>query len=141
MTTIQATPEQGAAFMARDAGTPVAMVNLLKFKDKATYEAGTPEAAENLSGQDAYTRYATEVAKILADLNAKTLFAGPANGMLIGEGDWDMVAIVEYPDRATLIGMGASEAYQAIHYHREAGLAHQLLIDTTPLTESSLTVQ
>lgn len=133
MTATQPTPDQAGAFMARAGDTPVSMVNLLKFKEKATYEAGTPEAGENLTGREAYARYGAEVAKILAKLGAKTLFAGPAHGMLIGEGDWDMVAIVEYPNRAVMLGMGTSEDYQKIHYHREAGLAHQLLIDTTRL--------
>lgn len=133
MTTIQPTPDQAQAFMARGGEGPVAMVNLLKFKAKATYEAGTPEADENLTGQEAYARYGMEVSKILAKLGAKTLFAGPAHGMLIGEGDWDMVAIVEYPNRAVMLGMGTSEEYQKIHYHRAAGLDHQLLIDTTRL--------
>jgi len=133
MTASQPTPDQAQAFMARGGDTPVSMVNLLKFKDKATYEAGRPEADENLTGQEAYARYGAEVSKILAKLGAKTLFAGPAHGMLIGEGDWDMVAIVEYPNRAVMLGMGASAEYQAIHYHREAGLAHQLLIDTVKL--------
>jgi len=133
MTATQPTPDQAQAFMARGTDAPVSMVNLLKFKDKATYEADRPEAAKNLTGQEAYARYGAEVAKILAKLGAKTLFAGPAHGMLIGDGDWDMVAIVEYPNRAVMLGMGTSAEYQAIHYHREAGLAHQLLIDTTKL--------
>jgi len=133
MTATQPTPDQAQAFMARGTDAPVSMVNLLKFKDKATYEADRPEAAKNLTGQEAYARYGAEVAKILAKLGAKTLFAGPAHGMVIGDGDWDMVAIVEYPNRAVMLGMGTSAEYQAIHYHREAGLAHQLLIDTTKL--------
>jgi uncharacterized protein (DUF1330 family) len=133
MTATQPTPDQVQAFLARGADAPVAMVNLLKFKDKATYEADRQEAGENLTGQEAYTRYGAAVSKILAKIGAKTLFAGPAHGMMIGTGDWDMVAIVEYPSRAVMVGMGTSEDYQAIHYHREAGLAHQLLIDTTSL--------
>lgn len=136
MPTTQPTPEQAQAFMARTTDTPVAMVNLLKFKEKATYAADTPEAAENLTGQEAYARYGDAVAKLLADIGAKALFAGPAHGMLIGDGDWDMVAIVEYPNRALMLSMGTSEAYQKIHYHRDAGLAHQLLIDTTSLPMS-----
>ena len=133
MTTIQPTPEQAQTFMGRANDTPVAMVNLLKFKETATYEAGTPEAAENLTGWEAYQRYGAAVSSLLNDIGAKTLYAGPTNGMMIGEGDWDMVAIVEYPNRAVMMQMGTSEAYQAIHYHRQAGLAHQLLIDTTSL--------
>jgi len=131
MTATQPTPNQVQAFIARGTDVPVSMVNLLKFKDKATYEADRPEANENLSGQEAYARYGAEVSKILANIGAKTLFAGPAHGMMIGAGDWDMVAIVEYPSRAVMVGMGTRKEYQAIHYHRDAGLAHQLLIDTT----------
>jgi uncharacterized protein (DUF1330 family) len=131
MTATQPTPDQIQAFIARGTDAPVSMVNLLKFKDKATYDADRPEAAEKLTGQEAYARYGAEVGKILETLGAKTLFAGPAHGMMIGSGDWDMVAIVEYPSRAVMAGMGTSAEYQAIHYHRDAGLAHQLLIDTT----------
>ena len=133
MTTITPTPEQAQALMGRDQDTPVCMVNLLKFKDKATYEADRAEAGENLSGWDAYTRYGAAVAGLLGGIGAKTLYAGPINDMMIGEGDWDMVAIVEYKNRASMMAMGTSAEYQAIHYHREAGLAHQLLIDTTSL--------
>ena len=133
MTTIQPTPEQAQAFMGRDQDTSVCMVNLLKFKDKATYEADRSEASDNLSGWEAYQRYGAAVSSLLNDIGAKTLYAGPVNDMMIGEGDWDMVAIVEYKNRASMMAMGTSEAYQALHYHREAGLAHQLLIDTTSL--------
>ena len=133
MTATQPTPDQAQAFMGRDQGSPVAMVNLLKFKDKATYAADRPEASEALSGWEAYQRYGAAVSVLLKEIGAKTLYAGPVNGMMIGEGDWDMVAIVEYPNRTAMMGMGTSEAYQALHYHREAGLAHQLLVDTTSL--------
>jgi len=134
MTTIDTTPEQGQAFLSRDADAPVAMLNLLKFKDKATYEADRSEAGENLTGQEAYARYGVEVGKILEKMGAKVVYAGPINGMLIGEGDWDMVAIVQYPNRPTMASLDSREDYAAIHYHRAAGLAHQLLIDTTQLT-------
>ncbi|MEO9970143.1 MAG: DUF1330 domain-containing protein [Hyphomonadaceae bacterium] len=131
MTTIQPTPEQAQAFFGRDQDSPICMINLLKFKDKATYEADRAEAAENLTGREAYMRYGAAVGGLLADIGATPTFAGSINDMMIGEGDWDMVAIVEYPSRASMMQMGTSEAYQAIHYHRDAGLAHQLLIDTT----------
>jgi len=44
-----------------------------------------------------------------------------------------MVALVRYPSRAAMIAMTQSDAYQAIHHHREAGLAHQDLIEVTEL--------
>lgn len=133
MTAITPSPEQAQAFMGREQDQPICMVNLLKFKDKATYDTDRPEAAENLTGREAYMRYGAAVGGVLTDIGATPIFAGSINGMMIGEGDWDMIAIVAYPNRATMMQMGTSEAYQAIHYHREAGLAHQLLIDTSKL--------
>ncbi|MEL7129044.1 MAG: DUF1330 domain-containing protein [Pseudomonadota bacterium] len=132
MTAIQPTPEQAQAFLSRDQDQPIVMVNLLKFKEKATYAPDRPEAAENLSGAEAYQRYGIAVQKILADIGARPLFAGTAPHYMIGGGhDWDMVALVRYPSRATMMAMGTSDAYQAIHYHREAGLAFQDLIEVT----------
>lgn len=134
MTATHPTPEQAQAFISRDQDQSIVMVNLLKFKDKATYEADRPEAAENLSGAEAYQRYGAEVQKILESIGARPLFAGAAPHYMIGEGhDWDMVALVRYPSRAVMMAMGTSEAYQAIHYHREAGLAFQDLIEVTEL--------
>ena len=51
--------------------------------------------------------------------------------LVIGDGemDWDAVAIVEYPSIDAFRQMTASPEYDAVHVHREAGLAHQLLIN------------
>jgi len=49
-------------------------------------------------------------------MGAKVVYAGPINGMLIGEGDWDMVAIVQYPNRPTMASLDSREDYAAIHY-------------------------
>jgi len=130
---ITPTPEQTAAFLSRDQDDSIVMVNLLKFKDKATYAEGTAEYGEDVSGATAYLRYGAEVNKILAKIGAVPLFNGIAPNFMIGSGDWDMVALVRYPSRAAMIGMTQSAEYQAIHHHREAGLAHQDLIEVTEL--------
>jgi uncharacterized protein (DUF1330 family) len=131
MTTLNAldpTPEQIKAFLAhKQGGEPVFMLNLLKFKDKATYKDG-----EDISGREAYGRYATAFGKMVADagVDGKAIFGGSANAWLIGQGEgaWDAVAIFRYPDAATMFKMVSSEAYRKIHKHRRAGLAGQLLI-------------
>ncbi|MEL7482503.1 MAG: DUF1330 domain-containing protein [Pseudomonadota bacterium] len=133
MAAITPTPEQTAGFLGRDQDASIVMVNLLKFKETATYAEGTAEFNETLSGAEAYMRYGVEVAKILASIGAKQLFAGTLPHFMIGDGDWDMVALVRYPSRAAMIAMTQSDAYQAIHHHREAGLAHQDLIEVTEL--------
>ena len=134
MTATQPTPDQIQAFLTADMDAAVCMVNLLKFKPKATYASDAAEASENLTGQEAYARYGAGVQKVLAKIGAKGQYAGPVTRFMIGEGDWDMVALVWYPSRKIFLEMPQRADYQAIHYHRDAGLAHQHLIETTPGT-------
>ena len=104
------------------------MLNLLKFKDKAEYADGRETA---LSGAEAYALYGQGVGKLIAALGGRVIWNGRPNTLLIGEGDlaWDAVAIVEYPSIDSFQQMTASPDYDEVHVHREAGLAHQLLIN------------
>jgi uncharacterized protein (DUF1330 family) len=126
---IDPTPEQIKAFLGDSAeNEPVFMLNLLKFKAKATYKDG-----EDVSGATAYGRYAKAFAKMLVDLNiegTETVYSGRTHNFLIGEGqgEWDAVAIVRYPNAKTMFETVSSDAYRKFHYHRKAGLAGQLLI-------------
>ena len=104
------TPEQMQAFLALPE-EPIVMVNLLKFKP---------------GGAEAYGRYAQAVGPLLQKVEAKSLFAGRAATCLVGNGDWDMIALVEYPKPQALVDMATSEEYQAIHHHREEGLEGQV---------------
>ncbi len=105
------TPEQVQQFLALPEG-PIVMVNLLKFK---------PDG-----GREEYAKYGMKIAPILEKIGARVLFSGEAKVCLIGSGNWDSVALVEYPDRTALLEMSRSEEYQAIHHHRAAGLAGQV---------------
>lgn len=128
MPAIQPRPEQLEAFMKRKPDGPVLMLNLLKFKDKAVYSDGRETT---LSGAEAYGLYGTAVQKIISGLGGKLELSLPTNALVIGDGDleWDAVALVRYPSFEAFVGMTASDEYQAIHVHREAGLEHQLLIN------------
>lgn len=137
MTTLNATdptPEQIKAFLShKKSHEPVFMLNLLKFKDRATYKDG-----EDISGAQAYSRYAKAFGEIVraSGVEAETIFGGAANCFMIGGGDgaradtpeWDAVAIVKYPNAQTMFDMVSSDAYRKIHHHRRAGLEGQLLI-------------
>jgi len=52
---LQPTGEQVRAFRDRQTGEPIVMLNLLKFKEKATYEDGR---SSELTGLEAYQLYA-----------------------------------------------------------------------------------
>jgi len=78
------TPEQIKAFLShKKAGEPVYMLNLLKFKDRASYKDG-----EDISGREAYGRYAKALSGLVKDEPGfGAVFGGKANVWLIGEGE------------------------------------------------------
>ena len=108
---------------------PIAMVNLLKFRDKAQYQDGRPD---NSTGREAYMRYVAEMGPIVQQAGGRFLFSGEVKGLVIGEVEelWDAVGIAEYPSRAAFQRIATSPEVQAIGVDREAGLAGQLLILT-----------
>ena len=129
---------QMAGFVEEPETGPIYMVNLLKFRDKAAYPDGS-EA--ELSGREAYARYGAAVAQLLSDLGGGMVFMGDVSRLMLGEVEdlWDQVAIAWYPSRQAMLDMMQSEAYQAIHVHRDAGLAGQLNIETLNAVVPGLT--
>jgi len=111
---------------------PIAMVNLVKFRDKARYDDGRPD---DISGREAYLRYVAEMVPLVQAAGGRFLFSGDVRQLVIGEVEelWDAVGIVEYPSRAEFHRIATSPEVQAIGVHREAGLAGQLLILTVGL--------
>lgn len=122
------TPEQIAALVASAEPGPVFMLNLLKFRDRAAYDgSGEPE----MTGQEAYLRYADEVKKLVAAKGGgRIVFQGAARCLVIGdvEQGWDAVALVEYASPQAFVQMALSPEMNAIAHHRKAGLEGQLLI-------------
>jgi len=119
------------AMMEPGPAGPIVMVNLLKFKERAGYEDGR---ATTLTGREAYDIYGREVAKLVAGVGGRILLSAEVTFLMLGEVEplWDQVALAEYPNRAALVQMAMSPAYQEIAPHRAAGLAGQLNIETVP---------
>ena len=104
--TDQITPNREDFFVFMNdypADTPVAMINILKFKDKS----GNGDE----SGQEAYLRYSQNMTPLLEKAQAKVLWAGKVNQTVIGDTDDqpDMVFIVEYPSKQHFIDMSTSD--------------------------------
>jgi uncharacterized protein (DUF1330 family) len=121
--------EQLAGFLNEPQTGPIYMVNLLKFRDRAEYPDGSDA---DLTGREAYARYAEAVTRLVIDLGGGFVFMGDVSRLMLGEVEelWDQVAIAWYPSRQAMLDMMRSEAYQSIHVHRDAGLAGQLNIET-----------
>lgn len=99
-------------------GTPVVMLNLLAFK---------PDG-----GREHYAEYGAAVAPIVERLGGRIVFAGAPATALLGDGSWDLVALVEYPTRQAFLDMVASEEYQAVGYLRTEALARSELHPMDP---------
>ena len=82
--------------MEGEKDTPIHMVNLLKFRDKAEYEDGRET---DMTGRQAYAIYSAEVKGHIEKVGGEILFEGQVSGLMVGEVEdlWDMIAIVRYP--------------------------------------------
>lgn len=90
-------------------GTPVVMLNLLRFK---------PEG-----GRERYEEYGTAVAPLLEKAGGQVRFLGQSALPLLSGGPWDLVLLVEYPTRQAFLDMIGSEEYQGIAHLRTEALA------------------
>ena len=117
-----------------DAG-PILMLNLLRFRDRAAAVDGD----ESLTGREAYERYAGGVASHLAAAGGRIVSAGECAEVVIGpEGEWDLVALVEYPSRRAFLTMIGDPGYQAIARWRTAALTDsRLILCTAPPARSA----
>jgi uncharacterized protein (DUF1330 family) len=106
--------------------TPVVMLNLLKFNERA-------EGEEEGTGQESYSRYAEKMQQIVEGAGGRFLFIGSADSQVIGDSDvdWDAVALVEYPSRQAFLEIASSQQVAEIGTSRSAGLAGQWLIACT----------
>ena len=121
--------DQMEEFLEGDIESPISMVNLLKFKEKAEYEDGRDT---NLSGKEAYMIYGIEVQEHLKKVGGEMVFGGEISRLMLGEVEdlWDNVAVARYPSRTAMLEMMMDPDYQESEKHRSAGLLGQLNIET-----------
>ena len=125
---VHPTKEQMEGFLEGDNETPIAMINLLKFKEKAEYEDNRDT---DLTGEQAYTIYMKEVIEHLEKVGGEASFGGSINRLMLGEVEelWDKAFIAKYPSRKAMLKMITDPDYLESNKHREAGLAGQLNIE------------
>ena len=115
--TLLASPESG----------PVTMLNLLRFKERAS----APD--DDATGREAYQRYATKMRGLVEGRGGRFLWIGRIDSQVMGEGaeNFHVAAIVEYPSRKAFVEIATSPEVTAIGVHRAAGLEGQWLLATT----------
>lgn len=118
-------PEQLRELLQGPEDTPVVMLNLLRFKERA--DQG------DRSGEDAYREYASRMRKIVESQGGRFLWGGRVDSQVIGESDvpFHVIGLVEYPNRETFLKIASSREVAEISVHRSAGLEGQWLIAST----------
>ncbi|MBI1211849.1 MAG: DUF1330 domain-containing protein [Alphaproteobacteria bacterium] len=136
MSDVEPTDKQFEVFSKGDMKQPLAMLNLLRFKDVATYEPGSKEPKR--SGAEAYGLYGMVAQQKVREVGGHFIYVGPVQQIFVGPSDvkWDMMALVYYPSREAFLRMVAMPDYQAATFHRRAGLDATRLIqcDGTSVT-------
>lgn len=113
--------------------TPLVMLNILKFKERTGDEQET--------GEEAYSRYAQNVAPLVAKAGGKVLWAGNVQRTLIGDLEVrpDRILAVYYPSKEAFVEMATSDAYAKIGGDREKALEYGglLVTETMDFTSNS----
>lgn len=124
---IDPTPEQFKALTSSEDESPIVMVNLIRFKERAT------GIDEGKTGAEAYAIYGRNIAPYLAAAGGEVIAATNSVESVIGpeEPEWDMVLLVRYPSRKAFVGMITDPGYQKEHEHRAAGVEEARLILST----------
>ena len=120
-----------AAEAAIPPGTPVTMINLLRFRETADYGSASNETP--CSGRDAYyKRYAPVATPLVFGVGGSVFWSGTTLADLISPAyeHWDDVLLVQYPDFSCLVRLAENPEYQAVVHHRTAALADSRLIAT-----------
>lgn len=120
MAHIEPTPEQFQAFAGAPIEGPIVMINLLKF---------IPDG-----GLEKYAQYGAATAPCLEKVKGRVVYQGMGGPTVIGGDEaWDMVLLVEYPNRQAFFDMVTSEEYMAGSHLRTEAVADSRLYHTAPM--------
>ena len=119
MTFIMPTQDQFKKIMSQDYKGPVVMVNLLKFK---------PEG-----GAESYKKYYEATKHIMEGKGiSRVVYRGNGLMPVIGEEEWDEIALYEYDSIDAFIEMNRNKEYQAVINSRTEALIDSRLYCTLP---------
>ena len=121
-------------FKALPRDTPIHMLNLVRFKDMATYPEGHELADKGLTGADAYREYMRTIQPVLERAGGHIVWAGESEAMVTGpaEWEWDETFVMAYPDAASFMGMVKDPDYAPVVVHRQAAVATSRLVRFAP---------
>ncbi|WP_439477273.1 DUF1330 domain-containing protein [Brevundimonas sp.] len=131
---VDPTREAMAVFRDLPLDRPIAMINLLRFRETADYPADHPGHSEARTGARAYAAYGRAAAPPFARSGGRQVWLGRPEQTLIGPADeaWDLAFIAAYPSGEAFLTMLRDPEYQAAVIHRQAAVADSRLIRCEP---------
>jgi uncharacterized protein (DUF1330 family) len=119
MAFIMPTQDQFKKIMSQQYKGPIVMVNLLKFK---------PDG-----GAESYKKYYEATKQIMEGKGiSRVVYRGNGLMPVIGEEEWDEIALYEYDSIDAFIEMNRNKEYQAIIHYRTEALIDSRLYCTLP---------
>jgi uncharacterized protein (DUF1330 family) len=105
---------------------PIAMLNLMRFRDRSLDGDG--------GGWDAYLRYSALTVPMIKARGGTLLWTGEVKSVALGPqpgNQWDYAALVYYPSVAAFLDMMTSRDYENLSDpHRRNGCAEHVIICT-----------
>lgn len=126
---VDPTREKFGEFRKMADDSPIHMLNLVRFREKAAYHDG-----RDATGAEAYAAYGRESGPIFRSVGGRIAWSGDFRLMLIGPEDecWDACFVAEYPNSSAFVSMVKNPDYQKAIVHRQAAVADSRLIRLSP---------
>ena len=121
---------QFEAFKALPRDCVIHMLNLVRFKEKATYAADHRLGGQELSGAEAYRNYGADSGPVFQRVGGRIVWRATMEAMLIGpDGErWDAIFVAEYPNSGAFLEMVTDPVYREAVKHRQAAVETSRLI-------------
>ncbi len=126
--------EQLRDLLSGDLNGPFHFVNLLAFKEVASYPSEHELASHGLSGDEAYDKYGVVALAHVTKRGGRLVTLNNIENQLIGSSRvWHRIATMEYQNINAFVDMLLDPDYQAALVHRESGLEATEVFVTRPL--------
>ena len=139
---VDPTRAQFAAMMRLPQKRPIAMLNLIRFRDQAVYPPDHEMHAKHVSGREAYRRYGEAIAPLLGEIGGKMLWSYEPESVVIGPEApdyWHACFVAYYPSSIAFATFIQSPLYkQSALPHRTAAVQDSRLIRLNPTGSSKL---
>src|ERR687886_2583397 len=123
--------EAVAAIAGTGSGGPLVMLNLNRYRERAAYAGEPPgDGAADVSGREAYERYAATALRVLARVGGEVVWQAHSTHTVIGEASerWDEVIAVRYPSAQAFLDLALDPELGVALAHRDAGLERAAVI-------------